>query len=136
MQPIPAVYFKKEQGADYQARLQLEFTHKIDLRLKAVLFELADWMRRVLNKDLIITCLIRSVDENKAVNGKHWSAHLFARAWDMRTAHLSQAEIDKVQEHLMAVWGKEFLFVLYHDSGSGNHIHGNITLKYAKSILT
>ena len=129
---MSTVLFKKEE-AD---RLLNEFRFKIDLRLQAILFELAVWMARTLSKGLIVTCLLRTVEENKAVNGLPNSSHLDGRAADIRTYLLSKPEIDKLIAHLNAVWGIEFLHTKYHDSGSGLHLHTNINIKYKRIIVS
>ena len=127
---ISTVLFKKEE-AD---RLTNEFRFKIDLRLQAVLFEESLWLKRTFGKDAIVTCLMRTIDENKAVNGRPFSSHLDGRAADRRTFHLSQPEIDKWILHLNQVWGELFLHTKYHDSGSGLHLHSNINMGFKRSI--
>jgi uncharacterized protein YcbK (DUF882 family) len=127
---MSTVLFKKEE-AD---RLVNEFRFKIDLRLQAVLFELATWMARTLSKGLIVTCLLRTVEENKAVNGKPFSSHLDGRASDIRTYLLAKPEIDKVIGHLNAVWGIDFLHTKFHDSGTGFHLHININFPFKREL--
>jgi uncharacterized protein YcbK (DUF882 family) len=127
---MATVLFKKEEVD----RLTNEFRFKIDLRLQAVLFELATWMGRTLSKGVIVTCLLRTPEENAAVNGRPYSSHLDGRAADIRTYLLSHPEIDKVIAHLNSVWGIEFLHTKYHDSGAGMHLHININFPFKREL--
>ena len=125
------VYMKKESGRQYEEMLHQQFYGQIDGRLRAVFFELDDWIHREFGKRLIITCLNRTKEENKVVGGVEWSAHLFGRAIDGRTHIFTREEITKITNHLTDVWG-DFIYAKYHNAGTGNHLHINITYKYIR----
>ena len=120
--------------ARYDARLDREFHNEIDPRLRAIIFDLARIMWKRYRKDTILTCLIRSKDENRAEGGYQYSAHLrgSGRAVDLRTSHLSEKEVAGIVEYLNTTWGDDFLYVKFHDAGSGNHLHINIRWKCAR----
>lgn len=128
------VLLKKDNGREYQKRLEYEYYNQIDGRLRAVYLELNDWMFRELGLRLIITCLNRTKEENKKVNGSEWSAHLFGRALDGRTRGFSDKEVKKIIEHLSLVWGN-FLYVKHHNAGTGMHLHVNITYQYNRKAF-
>lgn len=118
----------------YDSRLNREFHNEIDPRLRAIIFDIARTMWRKHRKDTIITCLVRSKEENRAEGGSQYSAHLrgSGRAVDLRTSHLAEKEVTEIIEYLNTVWGDDFVYVKYHDAGSGNHLHINIRWKCAR----
>lgn len=120
------VLFKGENGQAYYDRLYFEFRDRIDPRLRAVLMELGKWAEWHTGKGIILTCLNRTEDENNAVGGNHFSAHLVGRAADLRSSNFGQAEVQKILNHLTATWPSSQIYAIYHDSGSGPHIHINI----------
>lgn len=124
---------KRENGRDYEAKLRKDFRLKIDQRLVAVLFGLAFWVWQEYRIEIIITCLNRTPEENKAVGGHKYSAHLEInhRGADLRTRVFNLKQIEAIMEYLSDTWG-DFIYVKYHDSGSGKHLHLNISWKYAK----
>lgn len=117
---------KTESGQEYHDELKNQFSFWIDPRLRAVLTEADGWSRRTTRKGLLITCLNRTEEENQAVGGRKRSAHCYSRAADIRSWLFSTIEIKRLILHLQEVWGKEFLHVIHHDSGRGDHIHINI----------
>lgn len=127
------LHFKQENGKDYLHRLIKEFHHEIDPRLSAILLGLDNWTRVQLGKELTITCLNRTKEENKKVGGVAWSAHLDGRAADIRTWNLTDEDIGRIKRYLSESWGTDFLFFKYHDSGSGKHIHLNINYKHRRN---
>lgn len=142
---MKSVHFKTENGQEYGQRLVHEFQEDIDNRLKAVLLELGEWTLYCYNKPVVVTCLNRTKEENDKVNGHENSAHLFdpndpllniypGRAADIRSWAFMKDQIPKIVNHLEKVWGKEFLNVKYHNSGSGDHIHINIKWSYRRKL--
>ena len=129
------VFFDADEGTANHSRLYNEFHHKLDVRLKAILIEAGVWSQNVLGKQLIVTCLLRTKEENEAVGGRPQSAHLEARASDLRTRHLNTEQEEKLKAHLENVWGSEFLHVLIHDSGAGRHMHLNINFPFKRNTL-
>lgn len=124
--------FKKEYGKDYQDRLSFEFSNQMDRRLVAVYYEADDWLYRTYGKRVVITCINRTPEENKKVNGSKWSGHLFGRAYDWRTFTMDTDQIKGLQSHLTDVWGS-LVYVLYHDAGHGSHLHVGIPYKHRRS---
>ena len=120
------VQYKSEYGQNYHDRLENQFLHRIDPRLRGVLWELDDWSVRTTGKNITITCLNRTEEENERVGGKKRSAHRCGRAADIRSYLFSEIEIERLVAYLYEVWGPEFLHIVHHDSGHGDHIHINI----------
>lgn len=125
-----SVLFKAENGTEYRARLMTEFRYVIDPRLRAILLELAEWVRVKQEADITLTCLNRTITENEQVGGYKFSAHLSGRGADIRTWGFSVKQIEAIMTYLKESWGEEFIFVLYHGSGSSNHLHINIRWKH------
>ena len=126
------IKYKEQNGLEYKARLDVEFTRTIDKRLKAILLDLADEVQRKFKKNIILTCLNRTEEENQKVNGSPFSAHLYGRGADIRIWHFSQKELDFITNYLYNIWSDDFLYIKIHDAGSGNHIHLNIKYKHRK----
>jgi hypothetical protein len=109
-----------------------QFNKRLDPRLTAIIADQAVWCLNELKKELIITCVNRTLETNKAVGGKPLSAHLFGRAVDIRSRIYNEEDVKKFVHRLLKVWGgndKErelMLCVVHHDSGAGEHIHVSI----------
>ena len=128
------VAYKAEDGPTYQCRLESEFANSIDRRLVAIILELADFMLAAYQKTLTITCLVRTTEENAAVGGGQYSAHLHGRAVDIRLHDLEDYQGRVMLGHVKALWAEDFLYALAHGEGSNHHLHLNITRKYAREI--
>ena len=111
------------------SKMMAEFTAFIDPRLQAFLLWLAYWLDQKWEKNLTITCLNRTVEENKEVNGSKYSAHLTGLAVDIRSWTLTSDKIEELIKTVEDSWG-DMIYILYHNSGSGAHIHINIRYKY------
>ena len=129
------IYFKSDNGHYYRHRLEREFWYEIDPRLRAVFLELNLWIWLTLGKTLTVTCLNRTREENEKVGGSTYSAHLDRRAGDLRSRKFTADEIQQIEQHLEQVWGKDFLFVLCHNSGTGPHIHVNIRFRHRLEMI-
>lgn len=114
-----------------ERRLGNELQNVVDFRVKALLEDLAWFVRNTMQKDVVITCLIRTAEENKAVNGVPNSAHLSGRAADIRSTIYTEEEIGVINAYLTKIWGP-LVYFKWHNSGSGMHIHININKAYAK----
>lgn len=125
MEPL----FKTEQGEVFHARLEDEFRNHIKGSLRALLLELNLWFFNNSGKNLTVTCLYRNSTENQAVGGVPMSAHLTGFAADLRSVGLTDEEIAAILLHVKAVWGP-IVYCIYHNSGSGPHIHLNINRAY------
>jgi len=110
-------------------KLKHEFYHEINPKLRAVLFELDDFIERIHGKELVITCLNRTPEENRKVGGIPHSAHLSRRAADIRSWIFSEKELDIMIQRVKDTWG-DIVYIVYHEGGTGPHIHININLKY------
>ena len=128
------IKFKDQNGLEYQARLEFEFIRTIDKRLKAILLDLADEVQRKFKKDVILTCLNRTEEENRKFNGSPFSAHLSGRGADIRTWHFNKKVLDFIMNYAYTTWTEDFIYLKYHDSGSGNHLHLSIRYKHRKVI--
>jgi hypothetical protein len=118
---------------DASGRTTLEFFNKIDGRLRALIYDLDGYVDRTFNKKLIITCLNRTEEENKADKGKPYSAHLFGRAVDIRAKdpvtnrwYFNPEQQEQIKDYLEKTWGKDFISVNIDPHGTAPHIHINI----------
>ena len=115
-----------------EIRLEDEFkSYRLNQHLRAVLLDLGWYMRHRRDMQVMLTCIYRTPNENKAVNGNPLSAHLDWRAADIRTRDLKVAEVDDMVNHLRALWPLEMLHVIVHNSGAGPHMHININRGWA-----
>lgn len=108
--------------------LEMDFLRRLDPRLRAVIYDMAEFCNRRFKKGVVITCVNRPDDRD--------SAHGYGRAVDIRTHHLEPKEVAQVVNYLVSVWGgdssptgrrtewgkKQFLRVLYH-KGTAWHLH-------------
>lgn len=109
-----------------EARLQKELNEEIDPRLRALLRDLAGYAQRIFDKDIIITCLNRTEQENVSVGGIPKSAHLDNRAADLRVFNLTAQEQAEIVHYIKTVWGEKMVHVLLSNHGTAKHIHVNI----------
>lgn len=128
------ILFKRENGPEYHRALKQQFFHRIDGRVRAVYLDLSLYTLASFDKRIVMTCLIRTPEENKAAGGYEFSAHLEedefpCRAGDSRTHNFTDGEIEQIIAYLRRTWG-DFLYVEYHESGTGPHLHINIRHKY------
>ncbi len=129
------IKFKGEEGIEYKARLEVEFYRIIDKRLKALLLDLADEVERKFKKNIILTCLNRTLEENQKYNGSPFSSHLDGRGADIRIWHFDKKHLDFITNYLYTNWSEDFVYVKVHDAGSGSHIHVNIKYKHRKELM-
>lgn len=119
--------FKTERiGLEYKSR-------HLNPHLRAVLLELADFLRRQHDIRLVVTCLWRSEEENRMVGGAPKSSHLTWRAADVRTYDWPAPVKQIAVQHLTKLWPRDMLFVKVHDSGTGEHMHLNINYGWAEN---
>ena len=128
------ITYKKDKDLSKYVGMKKEFQHQIDGRLKGILLELDDWAYDMYRIPTVITCLNRSKEENERLGGVPWSAHLFGRGADIRSHHYTEKMIQSIVRHLEETWG-DMIFIKYHDSGSGDHIHINIKYAYRKEVI-
>ena len=70
------VQFDKDEGEDHRQRLGREFTHVLFPLLRAVTLEVAIYLLKTDGYTTTITCVERTLEENKAVGGYEFSGHL------------------------------------------------------------
>lgn len=106
----------------------------MDPRVRAMCLELHHWLRSKGRPGLFLTCIIRTEEENaELVKSNPKSAHITGRAVDIRTiGRYSPETIKEIIEHVYDVWGKAFAYILFHDSGNGDHIHMNMNFPFAR----
>ena len=110
-------------------KLKAQFEDFLDPRLQAFMFWLEYYIDLKYKKDVTVTCVNRTLKENKSVGGIKDSAHLVGRGIDIRSWCYSLEEIKQLVKFVNDVWG-DFIYITYHNSGSGDHIHINISWKY------
>ena len=93
------------------------------------------YVRNKYGKDLTVTGGWRNPDHNAGVNGSPTSHHLTGHAMDIDASKLTEAELADVQNFARAIGLNADGDDMYHDKGSGYHMH--ITLPegyYLKSV--
>jgi uncharacterized protein YcbK (DUF882 family) len=108
------------------ARFYREFSFEIKPELRQILFLIDDYTRIAHGKEITITSLVRTPEENTNLGGMQYSAHLFGRAADIRSHNFSPAELQDIISYMNGRWPD--LYVIYHSALTGPHIH--INLKY------
>ncbi len=129
-----ALLFKTEEGEQLRARLAAEFETVLDPLLRAGLLDLAQFVESQYGKPVIVTCVLRTPDENKAVGGAPNSSHLTGRAADIRVMIYNSDEIVAIQRYLKHRLA-DVIHVLYHNGGTGPHIHTNINWAFARQTF-
>ena len=81
--------------------------------------------------DITLTCVLRDQKENAAVGGVPDSAHLTKRAVDIRSRTLTQEQITWALAYVKARWSN-LIHIIYHNGGTGPHIHLNLNFPFAK----
>ena len=104
----------------------------IDARFELVVLGLAYFVSLEMKKDLTATEYFRSEEENTAVGGGKHSAHKVGRGGDFRSRLFTVSEKALIDNYLENVWGKDFLYWIWHDSGHGEHLHLQIRYKHAR----
>ncbi len=91
--------------------------------LRLVPYEFAEWCERKNIEGPILTCILRTPEENKAVGGHPRSFHLTARAIDFRTRHYSTWELELVEAWFRNRCKPPRFDVVTQPHGTGPHIH-------------
>jgi hypothetical protein len=126
---VPYLQFK-------DAEFEEDFLRRLDPRIRAVCYDLAEFTFRRFKKPLVVTCVNRPADKD--------SAHGYGRAVDIRSLHLAVTEKSTVLEYLRAVWdantepspqtkaGKQkFLRAMIH-VGTAEHLHLAINSSHSR----
>lgn len=122
------VHFKSEEGEENRRKLEREFYNELDPRMRAIQFDIADYVRRKFGKEWTITCVNRPWDKD--------SAHGDARAVDARSTQFTDEEKAEIMNYADKAWGadldpigsritrgrKKFLRIVCH-VGTAEHFH-------------
>jgi len=116
--------FKLENEAVLRKRFR-DLTHPI---VRAVLWDLAFWLWTTYGLTLCITCLWRSLEENKADGGRDTSRHLEipSKAADIRTRGWPKEAIPNALEYLQITWGN---LLSVQNEADKVHIHFHLSRK-------
>jgi len=101
------IQFKADNQRQYN-RLTMEFCKKLDPTVKTAIKDLNDFAeehhRSAIGRPLTITCVCRTIEENRRVGGSTYSAHLDTpqgrRAVDLRSRDLTDRELDILLSYL------------------------------------
>lgn len=114
--------------------------NNLDPRIKGLLLALALWQFLKWGIPLTITCIVRTLQENKDVGGQDNSAHilrpgqLWARAVDLRNHDLTEQQQAERREFVLSHWNfgqmPAMFHMIDHDSGHGQHTHLNLNYQY------
>lgn len=79
----------------------------IDGKLRTLVNQAASYLYRIWNQDIVVTCLLRTPEEDKALyhDPEHEpGVHCYGRGADISTKLMSPAEIDGLVEYLNGEW--------------------------------
>ena len=127
---VPYVEFK-------EVAFEGDFLRRLDPRLRAIVYDLAEFTYRRFHKQTIITCVNRPNDKD--------SAHGYGRAIDARSLHLAEYEKSEILKYLDGVWGADtapigerteagktkFLRAIIH-VGTAEHLHLAINSSHSR----
>lgn len=91
--------------------------------VRVVLDEFADWCEENHLPEPVITCIRRTPEENARVNGQPQSWHLFGCGVDIRSRHLTPAQLAFAIAFLRRRCPEPEWELKHHDAGSGSHLH-------------
>lgn len=126
-----SLQFDSDKGLVHSNRLAQEFTFKLDNMARVAVEDLSQAMLAKYGVDITITCVLRDQKENAAVGGVPDSAHLTKRAVDIRSRTLTQEQITWALAYVKARWSN-LIHIIYHNGGTGPHIHLNLNFPFAK----
>ena len=118
-------------------KLMAGYYEELDPRCRAILLELDEWLEWKFNKGIVITQIGRTLEENKAIGGFEFSAHIiredeYVRAVDFRSRIYTEEEKIAIVNHLEKTWNRhvKFIHIVATTHGTGPHIHVNIRWMY------
>lgn len=114
-----------------QLRKEFYDLAQTDPRIRAAAGELAFWTGKLFSKEVVITCVWRSEEEQKKIYGEvKPSAHFChpqCRAVDIRAArdYFSQHELENMESFVRKYFPRRdgFKEILLHGQGDNFHIH-------------
>jgi len=108
-----------------------------DERIVLIICYTADWVWGEYGIEWMITGVARTPGE-AAELGSPNSSHIWipgkrlCRAIDSRTHHFDKPQLSRIMRFMRHSWGPpEYLHLIYHDSGHGDHLHVNINYPFA-----
>lgn len=112
--------FKREVEAVLRKQFRTQ-THPV---IRAALFDLAFFILTQWSIPLTVTCLWRSITENKQVGGKDTSRHIEIPTYavDIRTRDWPKETMPQVLTYLKDAWG-DVLYVQNEPEKSHLHVH-------------
>lgn len=111
-------------------RLMDEFNKQIDPRLQTMARQLADRMWEKYRVDLMVTCIVRTPEENAAAGGLPQSSHLRKDAIDFRSSNLTEEQANYAVAFVLATWGP-VMHAIYEKGGTAFHLHINLNWGYS-----
>lgn len=117
-------------GHKQRERLRHEFENQLDPRCQGIILVSAHYLKREFGLPTTVTCVYRSVAENVAVDGSPYSGHMDNRCADTRSRHLLPSQKEQLLAFMKEWYAPEFLQLLHHDSGQGEHFHWGIRYAY------
>lgn len=97
--------------------------------LRGMIFYCGWYVYEECRQRIVVTCLIRSVQENKDVGGMAKSSHLYARGGDLRIHNIPRDVRWSMMCEVKEMYGMK-IHILEH----GNHIHSNVNRAYADNF--
>lgn len=110
-------------------RLEREF-HLVHPLLRAAYYDMGYEVKKA-GSVLVITCLIRSREENAAISKRELSSHLFARGGDSRVWNLPKGVfVGELIAGIKDTYGNK-IHIIRHSGGTADHIHMNVNWQFA-----
>ena len=128
------ITYKTEEGLAYIRRLTDEFNQQLDPLCRALVADLSIEMEKRFNRDIILTCVGRTPEENAKDGGVPNSAHLTFRAVDIRAKDWKPEEREFALAWIRHRWA-QVGYALIHNAGGGIHLHVNINWAFARQTF-
>lgn len=97
----------------------------LDPLLRCLAFGIADFLWRMENKEMVITCICRTEDENKRLGGHPMSKHTMrpSRAMDIRSWNMDEGLLNALLLWLKRNFWPQFTYKAERRGRRGEHIH-------------
>lgn len=115
-------------------RLQLEFwDDRLHPILRAFYLDLGGFTMRKFGKQIVLTNIFRTPEENEAVGGIPGSSHCDWRGADCRSSLFTETERVSMLEYVHANWGRAIHFI-HEDAGTAPHFHANVNKAFLNEM--
>jgi hypothetical protein len=125
---------------DARLKIELDTLKAKNKPLYDLLFNLADWVKEQIKKDLVITGIYRTIEEQAAIyknNAKFkarpfTSPHQLWDAFDLRDSTFTKEETPKIVKYLNDTYNTTNIYkftAMDHNVGSGWHFHVQYKVK-------